>query len=306
VIVGVALLVAPMKPACRSRRRLLALAIVTPMSPCLYRIAFQPLAGASVLVPPIAAVRAASRRSPGIGPGLLRPEGFRAPAFAELSLDRSALELIPGQAICGSAGLDASAMMAGLYGFFERSLIGKALGNRRQPLSGRGSSASRPSSAGSIAFASGRGFIGAISGVLIVPLSTTYYDSGFMIGLQAASRRRSSAASAPTPAPCSAARRWSASRESFSSFWASALQGGDRVRRRSCRCCCIGHCDMGSGGGRVTRAAPLGLRRASSSPVRTAVAAWAAGVLGHVGELCPGSPQSSAIGLGGVDAASGG
>ena len=76
---------------------LLTLAIVTPMSPLLYRIAFQPLADAPVLVLLIAAV-ALHLTLTGLGLVFFGPEGFRAPAFSDAMVTAGPLT-VPGQAM---------------------------------------------------------------------------------------------------------------------------------------------------------------------------------------------------------------
>ena len=81
VVLALTLLFAPRKPGVLVEA-LLALAIVTPMAPYLYRIAFQPLAEASVLVLLIAAVGVHLALG-GLGLVFFGPEGFRATGFSD-------------------------------------------------------------------------------------------------------------------------------------------------------------------------------------------------------------------------------
>ena len=73
--------------------------------------------------------------------------------------------------------------MLALWLFFERTLYGKAL--RAVAVNRKGAQlVGVPISvAGEIAFAVA-GLIGAISGILIAPVTMVYYDSGFLIGLK--------------------------------------------------------------------------------------------------------------------------
>ena len=66
------------------------------------------------------------------------------------------------------------------------------------------------------------GFIGALSGVLIVPLTTVYYDSGFRIGLRGFTAAIIGGLGSYPGAVLAALLVGVA--ESFSSFWASAFK----------------------------------------------------------------------------------
>jgi branched-chain amino acid transport system permease protein len=178
VILLATLLLAPRKPAV-AVEALLALAIVTPMAPYLYSIAFQPMAEASVLVLLIAAV-GVHLALVGLGLVIFGPEGSRGPAFSDSLVSAGPL-IIQGQAIwiVGATLL----LMLALFVFFEFTLFGKAL--RATAVNRLGARLVGIPAAGSgrIAF-SLAGFIGALSGILISPLATVYYDSGFLVGLK--------------------------------------------------------------------------------------------------------------------------
>ena len=149
------------------------------MAPCLYRVAFQPLAGASVLVLLIASVGVHLALT-GLGLVLFGPEGFRAQGFSDTRFALGNL-VVAGQAVWIVA-LTVVAM-AGLALFFGRTLAGKAL--QATAVNGLGARlvGISPAASGRIAFALA-GLLGAGSGVLIVPLTTIYYDSGFLVGLK--------------------------------------------------------------------------------------------------------------------------
>jgi branched-chain amino acid transport system permease protein len=158
---------------------LLTVAVVAPMAPCLYRVAFRPLADASVLVLLIAAV-GVHLALDGLGLVFFGPEGFRATGFSDARFSFGSL-LVQGQALW-IVGLTLAAMV-GLALFFEHTLTGKALRATAVNRLGARLVGIAPSLSGRIAFALA-GLIGALSGVLIVPMTTMYYDSGFLIGLK--------------------------------------------------------------------------------------------------------------------------
>src|SRR5262249_12756436 len=71
-----------------------------------------------------------------------------------------------------------------LAAFFEQTFFGKVLRACSSNRLGSRLVGISPSLAGNIAFALAAG-LGAISGILIGPIVTIYYDSGFLIGLKA-------------------------------------------------------------------------------------------------------------------------
>ncbi len=76
-----------------------------------------------------------------------------------------------------------AAVMAGLFVFFERTLLGKALRATAVNRLGARLVGVRVDATARTAFALAAG-IGALSGVLIGPLTTVAYDTGFLIGLK--------------------------------------------------------------------------------------------------------------------------
>jgi branched-chain amino acid transport system permease protein len=178
LVIAATLLLAPRRPGV-AVQALLALAIVTPMAPCLYRIAYQRLAGASILTLLIASI-AVHLMLLGLGLLVFGPEGSRGAAFSDATLDVGVLT-VPGQALWVLAAT--GALMAGLALFFAHTLHGKALRATAVNRLGARLVGIPAAQSGRIAFTLA-GAIGALSGVLIVPLTTVYYDSGFLIGLK--------------------------------------------------------------------------------------------------------------------------
>jgi len=158
---------------------LIAIAIVAPMGPYLYRIAFQPLAEASILVLLIAAVGAHFSMT-GLCLLFFGPEGMRAQPLLTSGFTAGPIP-VSGQniAICLAAG----GLMAALYLFFERTILGKALRATAVNRLGARLVGVRTALSGQLAFLIAAA-MGALSGILIVPVTTIYYDSGFLIGLK--------------------------------------------------------------------------------------------------------------------------
>jgi branched-chain amino acid transport system permease protein len=158
---------------------LLTLALVTPFGGLIYRIAFESLADASVLVLLIVSV-GVHFALVGLGLFFFGAEGFRNPSFWDERFSAGALSL-SGQTIIIFAVSIALIVM--LWLLFERTLVGKAL--RATAVNRLGARLMGISSAGAgrLAFTMAA-FIGALSGLLIGPTTTVFYDSGFLIGLK--------------------------------------------------------------------------------------------------------------------------
>jgi branched-chain amino acid transport system permease protein len=157
----------------------LTLALVTPLGPLLYRLAYQPVADASVLVLLIVSVGVHFALT-GLGLAFFGAEGFRTPAFWDASFTLGPLMLSGQTLIIFAASV---ALIVSLWLFFERSLYGKAL--RATAVNRLGARLMGISSitAGRLTFTMAA-FMGALSGLLIAPTTTIFYDSGFLIGLK--------------------------------------------------------------------------------------------------------------------------
>jgi branched-chain amino acid transport system permease protein len=158
----------------------LTLFIVMPISPLLYRIAFRPLADASVLVLLIIAVAVHYAMS-GLALLYFGPEGSRSEPII-----RALFELgpatIPGQSILIVASSVIFSFL--LFLFFGRTLTGKALRATAVNRVGARLVGILPSTTGATAFLLASALAG-LCGILIGPVTTLYYDSGFLIGLKA-------------------------------------------------------------------------------------------------------------------------
>jgi branched-chain amino acid transport system permease protein len=158
---------------------LLTLALVTPFGSLIYRIAYESLADASVLVLLIVSV-GVHFALVGLGLFFFGAEGFRNPSFWDQRFSAGAVSL-SGQTII--IFLVSIALIVMLWLLFERTLVGKAL--RATAVNRLGARLMGISSAGAgrLAFTMAA-FIGALSGLLIGPTTTIFYDSGFLIGLK--------------------------------------------------------------------------------------------------------------------------
>jgi branched-chain amino acid transport system permease protein len=157
----------------------LTLAIVAPMGPYVYRVAFQPIADASILTLLIAAV-GVHLSMVGLGLVFFGAEGLRAPALTDASFDLGLLP-VSGQTI--AVFVVAAILIAGLYIFFDRMLHGKALRATAINRLGARLVGIPAANAGQLAFLLASA-LGAVSGILIAPVTTIYYDTGFLIGLK--------------------------------------------------------------------------------------------------------------------------
>ncbi|MCE1236142.1 MAG: branched-chain amino acid ABC transporter permease [Hyphomicrobiales bacterium] len=155
------------------------LALVGPLGPLVYRVAFRPIAGASVLTLLITAV-GVHLALVGLGLVFFGAEGLRAPAMSDLTLAVGPL-LVTGQSLWVYAVTIVA--VAALWLFFERSLWGKALRATAVNRLGARLVGIRTGFAGSLAFGLAA-IVGALSGVLVAPMTTIYYDTGFLIGLK--------------------------------------------------------------------------------------------------------------------------
>ena len=145
----------------------------------LYRLAFQPLAHTSVLVLLIASV-GCHLAMQGLGLLFFGAEGQRGPTVADTALNLGPLRFT-GQSLAVYA--ITVAFIGALWLFFGLTLYGKALRATAVNRLGARLAGIRTTLSGQIAFLLAS-MIGALSGILIVPITTLYYDTGFLIGLK--------------------------------------------------------------------------------------------------------------------------
>ena len=196
---------------------LLALAVVVPLGPLMYRLAFQPVAEAPVLILLIVSV-AVHVAMVGMGLLFFGAEGSRTPPFSDVRFEVGPM-MISGQQIW--VVLASIVLIVALYQFFGRTLYGKALRATAINRNGARLMGISPALAGKLTFFLAA-LIGALSGVLIAPLTTIYYDTGFLIGLKGfVGAIIGGLGSYPIAA---AGAVMVGLLEAFSSFWASAYK----------------------------------------------------------------------------------
>jgi branched-chain amino acid transport system permease protein len=196
---------------------LATLAAVTALGPLLYRIAYQPVAEASVLVLLIVSV-AVHFALVGLGLWFFGAEGSRTPPFSSASFTIGGINVSVQSLLVVLTSL---LLIFALYLFFGRALYGKALRATALNRIGARLVGVSPSFAGTLTFTLAA-LMCAFSGVLIGPITTVYYDSGFLVSLKGfVGAIIGGLASYPIAA---AGSLLVGLIESFSSFWASAFK----------------------------------------------------------------------------------
>lgn len=158
---------------------LVTLLLVTPLGPLLYRIAYQPVAEASVLVLLIVSV-AVHLAMTGLGLWFFGAEGSRTPPFSDASFEIAGINASMQSVLVVVASI---ALIAAFAVFFGRTLTGKALRATAMNRVGARLVGVSPNIAGAMTFTLAT-LLCAFSGVLIGPITTIYYDSGFLISLK--------------------------------------------------------------------------------------------------------------------------
>jgi branched-chain amino acid transport system permease protein len=195
----------------------LTLAITVPLGPMLYRVAYQPLANASVLVLLIVSM-AVHQALVGLGLLMFGVEGVRTQSFVDAQFEIGAMSM-SGQSLMVIA---VSVLLIGaLFLYFGRTLAGKALRATAVNRLGARLVGVGTDDAGRTAFTLAAA-IGSLCGILIAPLTPIYYESGFLIALKGfVGAIFGGLASYPLAA---AGAIFVGTLESFSSFFASAYK----------------------------------------------------------------------------------
>ena len=158
---------------------LLSVGIVTAFGPLVYRLAYQSLEAATPLVLLIVSVGVHFAMT-GLGLLFFGAEGSRNPAFWDARFSVGPLS-ISGQTLIIFAV--SAALIVLLWLYFEKSLRGKALRATAVNRTGARLMGISSHTSGQLTFLMAA-LIGALSGLLIGPTTTVFYDSGFLIGLK--------------------------------------------------------------------------------------------------------------------------
>ena len=206
-----------LKPTSQIGQTLAVLALIIPMGPLLYRLAFRPLAHATVLILLIVSV-ALHGVLTGLGLYFFGAEGSRTTAYSDARWDLGGIP-ITGQSLVVVAAV--VILVAVMFLFFEKSIIGKALRATAMNRVGARLMGIPTELSGDLSFALAA-LIGAVCGILIAPVTTIYYDTGFIIGLKGFVAAIVGGLSSYPLAVVGALLVGQL--ESFSSFWASAFK----------------------------------------------------------------------------------
>ena len=193
------------------------LAIIVPLGPILYRVVFQPMANATVLVLLIGAV-ALHLLLMGVGLLAFGPEGGRTSPLIQASVTIGTMTVTAQSLVTLGTSV---VLIAVLFWAFKHTLRGKALRATAVNSVGARLVGVRPETAGAICFTLAA-LVGAVSGILISSITTIYFDTGLLIALKGFIGAIIGAlASYPLGALGAILVGMI---ESFSSFWASAFK----------------------------------------------------------------------------------
>jgi branched-chain amino acid transport system permease protein len=198
-------------------RLTLAVALILPVAPLLDRVVFRPIADASVLLLLIVAL-ALHFALVGLGLMFFGPEGVRTQSLTDETFIVGDVP-VSAQALLIVAAAAVFSLL--LYLFFAFTLAGKALQATALNRTGARLMGIRPERTGTIAYLLGSA-LAAVSGILIAPVNTIFYDSGLLMGLKAfVGAIIGGLASFPVTA---AGAVFVGLLESFAAFWNSAFK----------------------------------------------------------------------------------
>jgi branched-chain amino acid transport system permease protein len=161
-------------------RIVLSVALILPVAPLVDRVVFRPVADASVLLLLIVAL-ALHFALVGLGLMFFGPEGVRTASLTDETFIIGEIPVSMQTLLIVAAAAAFSLLM---YLFFEFTLTGKALQATALNRTGARLMGIRPERTGAIAYVAGSA-LAAMSGILISPVNTIFYDSGLLLGLKA-------------------------------------------------------------------------------------------------------------------------
>jgi branched-chain amino acid transport system permease protein len=179
IVVGIVYLTMRFNPP-EPVRILLALMVVMPIAPLLDRIVYRPIADGTVLLLLTVSV-ALHFALRGLGLLFFGPEGVRTEPLTSAAMEIAGIHVSGQTVLIVVAALAFSGL---LFLFFDYTLTGKALRATAVNRTGARLMGIRPARAGTNAYLLGSLMAG-VSGILIAPVNTIFYDSGFLLGLKA-------------------------------------------------------------------------------------------------------------------------
>lgn len=158
----------------------LAVAVIAPVAPLLGRVVFRPIADAPVLLLLIVAL-ALHFALVGLGLMVFGPEGVRTGSLTDQTFMAGDIPVSAQTVLIVAAAAVFSLL---LYVFFAFTLAGKALRATAVNRTGARLVGIRPERTAAVAYLLGAALAG-VSGILIAPVNTIFYDSGLLLGLKA-------------------------------------------------------------------------------------------------------------------------
>lgn len=158
-----------------------AILLAVPIAPLVARLALQPIADASMLVLLITSIALHYLLS-GLGLLFFGPEGSRTAVLAEGALSLGDTLTVSGQVLLMLAS--ALVLSALFFVAFERTVMGKALRATAVNRVGARLVGIRPARTAMLAYTLASLLAGFV-GVMVAPVQTMYYDSGFLLTLKA-------------------------------------------------------------------------------------------------------------------------
>lgn len=179
LVVAVPLVLLATGPAPLALQIIAVLCVVAPIGPMIYSIAFRDISHSSTLTLLFAAV-AVHYVLQGLMLPLFGAEGFRLEPLIQGRIDIGVTRLSPQLLLVAAAF---AVLVVAFWLFFRFAILGKILRATSINRIGARLVGISPDMSGLVAFGLAS-LTGAISGVLIAPLTTVYYDSGFLLALK--------------------------------------------------------------------------------------------------------------------------
>jgi branched-chain amino acid transport system permease protein len=153
--------------------------IIVPVGCIIYLRAFEPIANASILTLLIVAV-AVHFALLGLGVIIFGAEGSRTVPLISMNFSVGSYVILGQAAIVACVAV---VLVAIMFVYFECTMQGKALRATAFNRVGARLVGIEPTTAGRLTFLL-TGIIATVSGILVSPITTIYYDTGFLIGLK--------------------------------------------------------------------------------------------------------------------------
>ena len=153
--------------------------ILVPLGPMIYRLAFQPLQQASILVLLIVSV-AVHYSLAAIGFYFFGAEGSQLPPYVDATFELASIRISAQDLIVIAVVIFLAVL---LYVYFNWTIAGKALRATAVNRVGARLVGIGAAHSGRLVFGVAAA-VGVLSGILVAPITAIYYDTGFLLGLK--------------------------------------------------------------------------------------------------------------------------